>query len=401
MALLVQKYGGTSLQTPERILNVAKRIAKVVNGGNSLVVAVSAMGHTTDELIDLAKKVSTNPPQREMDMLLSTGEQVSAALLAMALSDLGYRSVSLTGAQAGIYTEQVFSKARIMDVKADRLKKELGEGKIVIVTGFQGITQDDEITTLGRGGSDTTAVALAIALNAQQCEIYTDVDGVYTTDPRIVKEARKLHAITYDEMLEMASLGAQVLHPRSVELAKMYNMKLLVKSSMQEIEGTEVIGDINMELAQPVSGVTLDTNQAKVAILKVADKPGVASQIFGTLAKNNISVDMIIQSIHGDVTNDMAFTVQKDELEKCVEILKSLKMGDVIFDDNIAKVSIVGAGMIGRPGIAAKMFESLAAANINIQMIATSEIKVSCIISKEYAREAVKVIHQAFELEKI
>lgn len=401
MALLVQKYGGTSLQTPERILNVAKRIAKVVNGGNSLVVAVSAMGHTTDELIDLAKKVSTNPPQREMDMLLSTGEQVSAALLAMALSDLGYRSVSLTGAQAGIYTEQVFSKARIMDVKADRLKKELGEGKIVIVTGFQGITQDDEITTLGRGGSDTTAVALAIALNAQQCEIYTDVDGVYTTDPRIVKEARKLHSITYDEMLEMASLGAQVLHPRSVELAKMYNMKLLVKSSMQEIEGTEVIGDINMELAQPVSGVTLDTNQAKVAILKVADKPGVASQIFGTLAKNNISVDMIIQSIHGDVTNDMAFTVQKDELEKCVEILKSLKMGDVIFDDNIAKVSIVGAGMIGRPGIAAKMFESLAAANINIQMIATSEIKVSCIISKEYAREAVKVIHQAFELEKI
>lgn len=401
MALLVQKYGGTSLQTPERILNVANRIAKVVNGGNSLVVAVSAMGHTTDELIELAKKVSRNPPQREMDMLISTGEQVSAALLAMALTDLGYSSVSLTGAQAGIYTEQVFSKARIMDVKTDRLKKELGEGKIVIVTGFQGITQDDEITTLGRGGSDTTAVALAIALNAQQCEIYTDVDGVYTTDPRIVKEARKLHSITYDEMLEMASLGAQVLHPRSVELAKMYNMKLLVKSSMQEIEGTEVIGDINMELAQPVSGVTLDTNQAKVAILKVADKPGVASQIFGTLAKNNISVDMIIQSIHGDVTNDMAFTVQKDELDKCVEILKSLKMGDVIFDDNIAKVSIVGAGMIGRPGIAAKMFESLAAANINIQMIATSEIKVSCIISKEYAREAVKVIHQAFELEKI
>lgn len=398
---MVQKYGGTSLQTPERILNVARRISKTVKQGDSLVVAVSAMGHTTDELIELARQVSSNPPQREMDMLLSTGEQVSAALLAMALSDLGHRSVSLTGAQAGIYTEQVFGKARIMDVKTDRLKKELGDGKIVIVTGFQGITQDDEITTLGRGGSDTTAVALAIALNARQCEIYTDVDGVYTTDPRIVKEARKLHSITYDEMLEMASLGAQVLHPRSVELAKMYNMKLLVKSSMQEVDGTEVIGEVNMELAQPVSGVTLDTNQAKVAILKVADKPGVASKIFGTLAKNKISVDMIIQSIHGEVTNDMAFTIARDDLDKCIEVLKSLNMGDVISDDNIAKVSIVGAGMIGRPGIAARMFESLAGAGINIQMIATSEIKVSCIISKEFGREAVKVIHQAFELEKV
>jgi len=401
MTLLVQKYGGTSLQTPERILNVAKRISNTVKQGYSLVVTVSAMGHTTDELIELARQVSSNPPQREMDMLLSTGEQVSAALLAMALSDFGHRSVSLTGAQAGIYTEQVFNKARIMDVKTDRLKKELNDGKIVIVTGFQGITQDDEITTLGRGGSDTTAVALAIALNAQQSEIYTDVDGVYTTDPRIVKEARKLHSITYDEMLEMASLGAQVLHPRSVELAKMYNMKLLVKSSMQEVDGTEVIGEVNMELAQPVSGVTLDTNQAKVAILRVADKPGVASKIFGTLARNNISVDMIIQSIHGDVTNDMAFTIARDDLEKCVEVLKSLNMGDIISDDNIAKVSIVGAGMIGRPGIAAKMFESLASAGINIQMIATSEIKVSCIISKEFGREAVKVIHQAFELEKV
>ncbi len=401
MTLLVQKYGGTSLQTPERILNVARRISKTVKQGNNLVVTVSAMGHTTDELIELARQVSSNPPQREMDMLLSTGEQVSASLLAMALSDLGHRSVSLTGAQAGIYTEQVFGKARIMDVKADRLKKELSDGKIVIVTGFQGITQDDEITTLGRGGSDTTAVALAIALNAQQCEIYTDVDGVYTTDPRIVKEARKLHSITYDEMLEMASLGAQVLHPRSVELAKMYNMKLLVKSSMQEVDGTEVIGEVNMELAQPVSGVTLDTNQAKVAILKVADKPGVASKIFGALAQNKISVDMIIQSIHGEVTNDMAFTIARDDLEKCIEVLKSLNMGDVISDDNIAKVSIVGAGMIGRPGIAARMFESLAGAGINIQMIATSEIKVSCIISKEFGREAVKVIHQAFELEKV
>lgn len=404
MALIVQKYGGTSVGDTERIKNVARRIIRTVQQGNQVVVTVSAMGHTTDELIDLAQQVNPDPSQREMDMLLSTGEQVSIALVAMAIQAMGQPAISLTGAQVGIYTENAHSKARIMDVKTDRIQKELKKGNVVVVAGFQGITSDVEITTLGRGGSDTTAVAVAAALKADVCEIYTDVDGIYTTDPRIVPGARKLKQITYDEMLELASLGAQVLHPRSVELAKSYNMALHVRSSFKDEEGTIVKGETHMEIAQPVSGVALDMNQAKLAALEVPDKPGVAANIFGALAENQISVDMIIQSIRGEATNDIAFTVAKEDLKKAVGVLENLSkswgIGRIVYDENIAKVSIVGAGMIGRPGIAAKMFDALGHKGINIQMISTSEIKVSCVIAKEKGREAVEAIHQSFKLEQ-
>ncbi len=404
MALIVQKYGGTSVGDTERIKNVARRIIRTVQQGHQVVVTVSAMGHTTDELIDLAQQVNPDPSQREMDMLLSTGEQVSIALVAMAIQAMGQPAISLTGAQVGIYTENAHSKARIMDVKTDRIQRELKKGNVVVVAGFQGITGDVEITTLGRGGSDTTAVAVAAALKADVCEIYTDVDGIYTTDPRIVAGARKLKQITYDEMLELASLGAQVLHPRSVELAKSYNMALHVRSSFKDEEGTIVKGETNMEIAQPVSGVALDMNQAKLAALEVPDKPGVAANIFGALAENQISVDMIIQSIRGEATNDIAFTVAREDLKKAVAVLeklgKSWGIGRIVSDENIAKVSIVGAGMIGRPGIAAKMFDALGHKGINIQMISTSEIKVSCVIAKEKGKEAVEAIHQSFKLEQ-
>lgn len=402
MSLIVQKFGGSSVGNSDRIKMVADRVAQTRLDGNSVVVVVSAMGHTTDRLIDLMGEITTTPSAREVDMLLATGEQVSIALLTMALQSRGVKAISLTGAQAGILTEEHHSKAQILDIQTDRVRKHLDEGFVVVVAGFQGITANNEITTLGRGGSDTTAVALASSLKADFCEIYTDVPGIYTADPRVVPNASLLEEISYDEMLELASLGAQVLHPRSVEYAKKCGIFIRVRSSFDAGLGTIVKGVEQLEIQRPVSGIAADINQAKLALLEVPDRPGVAAKLFTALADEGINVDMIIQSVRGVVTNDIAFTVAKNDLKTALAVTQ--RVGDeigaarVIHDPEIAKVSIVGAGMINHPGTAAAMFSALADASINIQMISTSEIKVSCVISKEQAPLAVQRIHERFEL---
>ena len=418
MALVVQKYGGTSVGSVERIQAVANRINKTVQQGDSLVVVVSAMGKTTDTLVKLAREISSNPCRREMDMLLSTGEQVTIALLSMALQELGQPAISLTGAQVGIVTEAEHSRARILQVCTDRIERHLNRGEVVVVAGFQGVsnTTDFEITTLGRGGSDTSAVALAASLKADRCEIYTDVPGILTTDPRIEPSAQLMSEITADEMLELASLGAKVLHPRAVEIARNYGIPLVVLSSWSDRPGTKVVSRLpqprslqGMEIAKPVDGVEVDRDQAKIALLRVPDFPGVAASLFGEISQQNIDVDLIIQSIHDGNTNDIAFTVANRVLHSASAVAEAIapslrtnpsaNQAEVIVDRQIAKVTISGAGMIGRPGIAAKMFKTLADARINIQMISTSEVKVSCVINESECDRALHLLSQAFDVD--
>ncbi|MEW6572556.1 MAG: aspartate kinase [Bacillota bacterium] len=403
--LVVQKYGGSSVADPSRIKRVASRVLRTRAEGNEVVVVVSAMGDTTDDLIALARQVTGDPDKREMDQLLSTGEQVSVALLTMALHEMGAEAISLTGQQAGIATDGVYGKAAITGVDTERLRKELAAGKTIVVAGFQGMAPNGDVTTLGRGGSDTTAVALAVALRADRCEIFTDVDGVYTADPRVVPDARKLRAISYDEMLELASLGAVVLHPRSVELAKLYGMPLVVRSSFNDKPGTLVREDSVMERTYMVSGVAHDLNVAKVGLFDVLDQPGIAFRLFAALAAEQINVDMIIQGATRNGQNDIAFTVNRDDLKKAlaaVEVIKdTVGAKGYTYDDRVGKVSIVGAGMVTRPGVAAAMFEALAAEGINIEMISTSEIKVSCVIKETDVARAVQALHKRFGLDAL
>ena len=399
MGLIVQKYGGTSVRDAERVMNVARRITDTYKAGNSVVVAVSAQGDTTDDLIEKAKEINENPSKREMDMLLATGEQISISLLAMAIEKLGYPVVSLTGWQAGFKTDSHYGSARINTIDTERIKTELDRKRIVIVAGFQGLNKYDDITTLGRGGSDTSAVALAAALNAELCEIYTDVDGVYTADPRFVKNAYKLDDISYDEMLELASLGANVLHNRSVEMAKKYNVKLSVRSSLNNNEGTYV-KEVEQVEKMLVKGVTRDNDCARVALCGVEDTPGKAFQVFSMLAKHGISVDLIIQSIGNGVKKDIAFTVTEGDLDEVLKLINEhnsmIKADEVKSTKDVSKVSIVGAGMVNNSGVAAKMFEALSDAHININMIATSEIKVSVLVDRKDAERAVVAIHDKF-----
>ena len=404
--IIVQKFGGTSVADTEKIKNVAQTVIREKNNGHDIVVVVSAMGHTTDHLVKLAKEINPSPSAREMDMLLSTGECVSIALLTMAIQALGYKAVSFNATQIGILTENVHSKARIVDISTEKLKKNLNEGNIIVVAGFQGVTEDGEITTLGRGGSDTSAVALAAALNAERCDIYTDVEGVYTTDPRVVPKASRLDSISYEEMLELAHAGANVLHPRSVETAKQYAVPLRVRSSFNlDNMGTLILGVEKMEINKPVAGVASDLSQVRIVVREIPDTPGEAATLFSYLAEENISVDMIIQSYarKSTNTNDIAFTINKEDLSKTLSVLEKIKekLGaeSVTTDDDIAKVSIIGAGMIDRPGIASTMFKTLADSDINIKMISTSEIKISCLIDKADADKAVKALHSVFNLE--
>ncbi|ABP66605.1 aspartate kinase [Caldicellulosiruptor saccharolyticus DSM 8903] len=401
MGIVVQKYGGTSVADKERIFRAARRAVAEYEKGNKVVVVVSAQGDTTDELIEKAKEINENPSKREMDMLLSTGEQISIALMAMAIEKLGYPVISLTGWQAGIKTDSNYSNARIKEIDTERLQRELDKRNIVVVAGFQGINKYDDITTLGRGGSDTTAVALAAALKADKCEIYTDVDGVYTADPRIVPNASKLKEISYDEMLELATLGAKVLHNRSVELAKKYNIPIVVRSSFNDNEGT-VVKEVSSVEKLLVSGVACDKDIARVAVIGVENVPGKAFQIFSLLAKENINVDIILQSIGREKTKDISFTVSKSNLKQTLDVLtKNLHVigaKDITYADNVAKVSIVGAGMVNNPGVAAMMFEALYDAGINIEMISTSEIKISVLIDEKDAEKAVRAIHDKFKL---
>ena len=403
MALIVQKYGGSSVADSEKIKNVAGRIAKAKDEGNQVVVVVSAMGDTTDELIRMAQQVSEQPDERELDVLLSTGELLSSTLLAMALESLGYKAVSLTGAQAGIQTDSSYSRARILCVDPQRIVAELEKGNIVIVAGFQGVTQDMDITTLGRGGSDTTAVALAASLNAEVCQIYTDVEGVYTADPRLVSEATKLKQIDYEEMLELASYGAKVIHPRAVELGQLYNMPILVASSFSDSPGTLICKEASMEVRNKVRGIAHDTNVAKITIIGVPDHPGIAAAIFEPLARANISVDTIVQNASiGNIT-DLTFTVAQSDLVKAMSIvgpvIKSIGAKRCVTDSTLAKVSIVGTGMQNTPGYAARMFRALYEQGINIQLITTSEIRITCIIAEDRIKDAVQALHKAFELE--
>jgi aspartate kinase len=404
MALIVQKYGGSSVADGERIKNVAHRIAKIKDEGNEVVVVVSAMGDTTDELINLAHQVSEQPSDRELDLLLSTGEVVSSTLLAMALDSLGYKAVSLSGVQAGIQTDSSYSRARILRVDPKRIANELGKGNIVIVAGFQGMTQDMDITTLGRGGSDTTSVALAAALKAEICQIYTDVEGVYTADPRLVPQARKLDKIGYEEMLELASYGARVIHPRAVELGELYHIPILVASSFSDSPGTIICKEASMEIRNKVSGIAHDTNVAKVTVIGVPDRPGIASTIFEPLANADISVDTIVQNASIENIADLTFTVTRSDLSRAMAIVEpiasDIKAKRCVADSKLAKVSIIGTGMMNMPGYAAKMFRTLYAEGINIQLITTSEIRITCIISEDKVKDAVQALHRAFELEK-
>ena len=403
-SLIVQKYGGSSVANIDRIKSVAERIARYRKKGHSLVVVVSALGDTTDELLQLAHGITVSPSERELDMLISTGEQVSVALLAMAMHKKGIDAISFTGAQVGIITDRSHTKARIIDVSADRIKKALRQGKVVIVAGFQGVNLDQEITTLGRGGSDMTAVALAATLKAGMCEIYTDVEGVYTADPRIVKDARKLSCISYEEMLELASLGAQVMQARSMEVAKKFSVPLHIRSSFSNKIGTIISKEVKAMEEVLVSGVTANKKEAKVTICDVPDRPGIAAKIFRDLADNNINVDMIIQNISRTGYTDVSFTMPVEELGRARQVIekivKEVKAKGVIYNREIAKISIVGVGMRSHSGVAAQMFEALASKRINIDMISTSEIKISCVIDKKYAQDAVKVLHRAFKLGK-
>lgn len=400
--LVVQKYGGSSVANAARIKQVAQRICTTRQEGNEVVAVVSARGDATDELIALAGEISSQPPPREMDMLLATGEQQSIALLTMAINELGYPAVSLTGPQAEILTDEVHTKARILEVKTTRLRRELAQGKIVVVAGFQGMTAEGEVTTLGRGGSDTTAVAIAAALKADICEIYTDVDGVYTADPRVVPRASKRSHVSYEEMLELASLGAQVLQPRAVELALLHKVALHVRSSFHTELGTIIWEEEKVERKSIVTGIAHDLNIAKIALFEVPDRPGMAARIFNALAKENINVDMIIQSATRSERNDISFTVSRTDLSPTVAVVEKIQeevgYSRFLFDADVAKVSIVGAGMITNPGVAAQMFTALAEEGINIQMISTSEIKVSCVVSAEEAVRAVNALHHKFNL---
>ena len=402
MGIIVQKFGGTSVAEAAKVRNVANRVVRMHDAGHRVVVVVSAMGDTTDQLIRLANEISENPPERELDMLLSTGEQVSIALLAMAVSELEHEAISLTGTQVGIITDGFYSNAKIQSINETRILSELEQGKIVILAGFQGITIDNEITTLGRGASDTTAVAVAATLGADLCEICTDVDGVYTADPRVVEDARKLPQITYDEMLEMARLGARVLHSRSVELAKKFDVPLHVRSSFSQDEGTIVVKESEMIEEVVISGVTSDRDQAKISLHGVPDTPGVAAIIFQEIADANINIDMIIQNTGQDETTDISFTVAEADLDATLKIAEGFKervgCRSISTNKNIAKVSTIGIGMKSHVGIAARMFRALADLGINIQMISTSEIKISCVIDKEQAEPAVRAIHDRFEL---
>lgn len=401
MGLIVKKFGGTSVADAQRLRNVAQRITRTYDEGNNVVVVVSAQGDTTDQLIEKANEVNTNPSKREMDVLLSAGEQISMSLLAMVLENMGYPVVSLTGWQAGFLTDSHYGSARIKTVNTERLQTELDKRNIVIVAGFQGLNRYDDITTLGRGGSDTSAVALAATLGADLCEIYTDVNGVYTADPRIVKNAQKLDEISYDEILELASLGANVLHNRSVEMAKKYNVNLEVKSSFEDVPGT-IVKEASTVEKMLVRGVTRDNNIARIALMGLPDEPGKAFSIFTLLAKKNINVDIILQSIGRGNTKDISFTVSKDNLELALSLLNEnmtrLGAHEITHDDEVSKVSIVGSGMVNNPGVAALMFEALYDADINIQMISTSEIKVSVLVDKKYAEKAVNAIHDKFKL---
>jgi aspartate kinase len=402
MGLWVQKYGGSSVADAGKIRGVARRVIETAKAGHRVVVVVSAMGKTTDALLRLAQEITPTPTGRELDMLLATGEQVSIAMLAMAIEALGYRARSFTGEQAGIRTDAAHTRARIVGIDADRVRRALDAGHVAVVAGFQGVTAEDDITTLGRGGSDLTAVALAAALAADVCEIYTDVDGVYTADPNVVPDARKLGRVSYDEMLEMASLGARVLQSRSVEFAKKYGVPVHVRSTFKADAGTLVTQeDAHME-AVIVTGVTHDRTQAKVSILRVPDRPGIAAQVFGAVADHGIVVDMIVQNISRDGYTDISFTLPRTDRAKAVDVLSGVagRIGaeGVAHDDRIAKVSIVGVGMRSHSGVAARMFQTLSGEGINIQMISTSEIAVSCVIEDKYTELAVRALHEAFEL---
>ncbi|MFA5400348.1 MAG: aspartate kinase [Dehalococcoidia bacterium] len=404
MAIVVQKYGGSSVADADKIRNVARRIAASFKKGNKVVVVVSAMGDTTDDLIELANKINPNPEPREMDLLLSTGEIVSSTLLAMALHAMGYSAVALSGQQAGISTDSAFSRARITGIEPERIIKELDKGNIVIVAGFQGMTPDNDIATLGRGGSDTTAVALAASLKAGVCEIYTDVEGVYTADPRLVPEARKLEEIGYEEMLEMATSGARVMHHRSVELGQVFNIPILVASSMVEKPGTIIHGGKRMEQKNKVRGIAHDMDVAKITITGVPDRPGVAAAIFTPLAKAGISVETIVQNASANNITDLTFTIIKKDIPRAMKIIapvaKEIGAKECLSDTKLGKVSIIGTGMQNTPGYAAKMFQTLFAQGINIQMITTSEIRITCIIAEDKVKDAVRALHKAFELDK-
>ena len=397
--LIVKKFGGSSVADKERIYNVAKRCIEEYQKGNDVVVVLSAMGKTTDGLLELAREIAPNPSKREMDMLLATGEQTSAALMAMAMGALGVPSISLNAFQVVMQTSSRYGNARFKKIDTQRIRHELENRKIVIVTGFQGVNKSDDLTTLGRGGSDTTAVALAAVLHADACEIYTDVEGVYTADPRIVPNAKKISQITYDEMLELATLGAKVLHNRSVEMAKKYGVQLIVRSSLNNAQGTIVKEETDME-SMLVSGVAVDKNTARVAVFGVKDVPGIAFKIFDLLAKNNINVDIILQSIGGEGTKDISFTVAREDAEETVAILKEHKnritAREIEVNDKVAKVSIVGAGMQSNPGVASRMFEALYNVGINIRMIATSEIRITVLINEEDVDKAMRAVHDQF-----
>jgi aspartate kinase len=403
-ALIVQKFGGSSVANVQRIQNVAKRVVSYRKEGYCLVVVVSALGGTTDELIDLANKINPEPSEREMDMLLSTGEQISVALLAMAIHKLGAEAISFTGSQVGIITDSSHTRARILKINTDKIKEELRHGKIVIVAGFQGATLNQDITTLGRGGSDLTAVALAKELAAKVCEIYTDVEGIFTTDPRIVQRAKKIEQITYDEMLEMASLGAQVMQARSIEVAKKFNVPIHVRSSFSKNPGTMIIKEVKRMEDVVVSSVTLNRNEAKITICNVPDKPGVAAKIFKELAISGINVDMIVQNVSHLRQTDISFTIIKSEALKAIKLTKrmaaNLGAGEALKDEDIARVAVVGVGMKSHPGVAAEMFDCLAKNKINIEMISTSDISISCIIKNKFAESAVRALHERFGLAK-
>jgi aspartate kinase len=403
MALIVQKYGGSSVADAGRIKNVARRITAARDEGNQVVVVVSAMGDTTDELIEMAYQITNRPDVREFDTLLSTGELVSSTLLAMALKEMGYQAISLSGAQAGIRTDSVHSRARILKVEARRVVKELEQGNIVIVAGFQGVTDEMDVTTLGRGGSDTTAVALAASLGAEGCQIYTDVEGVYTADPRLVPEAHPLAEIGYDEMLEMATYGTKVMHPRAVELGELYGIPILVASSFSKEPGTLIHGGASMEVRNKVRGVAYDLDVAKITVVGVSDQPGIALSIFQPLAEAGISVDTIVQNAGVDNITDLTFTVARSDLAEAMRVVKPIagfiEARECISDASLGKVSIVGTGMQNTPGYAAKMFQVLSEQGINIQMIATSEIRITCIIDEAKVKKAVRALHRAFDLE--
>jgi len=401
--VIVQKYGGTSVGSAARIRRVCRRIAASVKRGDKVVVVVSAMGHTTDRLIALAQSVNAEPPARELDMLVANGETITAPLVAMCLQGMGVPALSLSGLQAGVRTSAHHSKARIRDIKPDRILEALRAGQVPVVAGFQGVTEDLEVTTLGRGGSDTTAVALAAALKADACEIFTDVDGIYTADPRVVPKARKLTHIRYDEMLELAAVGARVMHPRAVEIGEVYGVPIHVRSSFHDGVGTMIVAQVPMEERQRVRGIAQETNVAKITVLGVQDKPGVAAAIFEPLGKAGISVDVIVQNVGRSGHTDLTFSVAQTDLkaaEKLVKIAAKTVGGRVSSAGGIAKLSIVGTGMLGMPGIAGRMFRALADARINIKMISTSEIRITCLMSKDQVEKGVRVLHKTFDLDR-